>query len=64
MPFVSKTQQRFMFARHPKMAKEWADKTPNIKGLPEHVKGKKSKVYKKAYSEEKARLAKNRKKSS
>ncbi len=59
MPFVSKAQQRFMFARHPKMAKEWADKTPDIKGLPEHV--KKSKVYKKAYSEERNRLAHHKK---
>lgn len=45
MPLVSKAQQGWMFVHHPKMAKEWADKTPNIKGLPEHV--KKSKVYKK-----------------
>ena len=27
-----------MFAKHPEMAKEWADKTPSIKALPEHVK--------------------------
>ena len=26
MPFESKAQQRFMFAKHPEMAKEWADK--------------------------------------
>lgn len=38
MPFESKSQQRFMFAKHPEMAKEWADKTPNISALPEHVK--------------------------
>ena len=37
MPFKSKAQQRFMFAEHPKMAKEWADKTPDIKVLPEKV---------------------------
>ena len=41
MPFQSKAQQRFMFARHPKMAKEWAEKTPNIKELPEHVNARK-----------------------
>lgn len=34
MPFESKAQARFMFAKHPKMAKEWAAKTPNIKALP------------------------------
>lgn len=37
MPFKSKAQMRYMFARHPKMAEEWADKTKNIKALPEHV---------------------------
>jgi len=35
MPFKSKAQQRFMFSKHPKMAKEWAAKT-NFKSLPEH----------------------------
>jgi len=35
MPFKSKAQQRWMFARHPKMAKRWAKKTPNMKSLPE-----------------------------
>lgn len=44
MPFKSKAQQGFMFAaekRHelPKgTAKRWADHTPDIKKLPEHVK--------------------------
>ncbi len=37
MPFKSKAQQRFMFAKHPKMAKEFADATPDIKKLPEHL---------------------------
>lgn len=37
MPFTSKAQQRFMFAKHPKLAKEFADKTKNIGDLPEHV---------------------------
>jgi hypothetical protein len=31
-----------MFAKHPEIAKEFADKTPNMKKLPEHVKGLKS----------------------
>ncbi len=35
MPFKSKAQERFMFAKHPNMAKEWAAKTPDIKSLPE-----------------------------
>lgn len=38
MPFKSKAQQRFMFATHPRMAKRWADETPNMKKLPEKVK--------------------------
>lgn len=37
MPFTSKAQQRFMFAKHPKLAKEFAAKTENIGELPEHV---------------------------
>lgn len=28
---------RYMFATHPQMAKEWADKTPDINHLPEKV---------------------------
>lgn len=41
MPFQSKAQARYMFAKHPGMAKEWAEKTPSIKDLPEKVhKGK------------------------
>ena len=35
MPFKSKSQARFMFSKHPEMAKEWAAKTPSIKDLPE-----------------------------
>ena len=35
MPFKSKAQARFMFSKHPKMAKEWASKTSSIKSLPE-----------------------------
>lgn len=37
MPFKSKAQERFMFANHPEMAKEWASKTDQNK-LPEKVK--------------------------
>ena len=38
MPFKSKAQQRFMFATMPKRAEKWAKETPNMKGLPQHVK--------------------------
>lgn len=38
MPFKSQAQAKFMFAKYPKMAKEWAEKTPNIKALPKKVK--------------------------
>lgn len=40
MPFVSHSQQKFMFKFHPKMAKEFASKTMDFKSLPEHVKKK------------------------
>lgn len=38
MPFKSKAQQRFMFATMPKTAEKWAEKTPNMKNLPQKVK--------------------------
>lgn len=41
MPFESKAQQRFMFARHPKIAKRWAAETGDFKDLPEHKSQKK-----------------------
>jgi hypothetical protein len=34
MPFQSKAQVGWMFANKPAMAKEWADKTPDMKRLP------------------------------
>ena len=38
--FQSKAQQKFMFAKHPKLAKEFASKTSKeqYKKMPEHVK--------------------------
>lgn len=39
-PFQSQAQARFMFAKHPKLAKEFAAKTSSIKALPERVKKK------------------------
>lgn len=38
MPFVSRAQQRYMFSKHPEIAKEFAKKTVNIRGLPERKK--------------------------
>jgi hypothetical protein len=49
MPLKSKAQQSYLFAKHPEIAKEFADKTKNIKSLPEHVKKKgKAKAKKKS----------------
>ena len=42
MPFESKAQARYMYAKHPKIAKEFAEKTPSIKSLPEKIKDQKS----------------------
>jgi hypothetical protein len=42
MPFVSKAQARYMFMKHPKIAREFASKTSNIKKIPERVKKKKT----------------------
>jgi hypothetical protein len=38
MSFKSKAQARLMFKKYPAMAKEWADKTPSFRDLPERVK--------------------------
>ena len=42
MPFVSKAQQKFLYAREPEVAEEFAEHTPKsaYKGLPEHVRDK------------------------
>jgi hypothetical protein len=34
MPFKSMAQEHFMFAKHPKIAQEFAAHTPDMKGLP------------------------------
>lgn len=41
MPFKSQQQRKFMYAKHPEMAKEWEEKTPKSKKLPKKVKKKK-----------------------
>jgi len=38
MPFVSKAQQKFMWMKHPGIAKEFQAATPKNAKLPEHVK--------------------------
>ncbi len=45
MPFKSKAQARFMFAKHPAIAKEFAAKTSSIKSLPDYVNPKHSHPY-------------------
>lgn len=47
MPFKSKAQARFMFAKHPGIAKEFAEHTTSIKALPEKKKKGKMKLSKK-----------------
>jgi hypothetical protein len=37
MPFLSEVQRRFMFAKHPDIAKKWSREYGPQKGLPEHV---------------------------
>lgn len=43
MPFKSKAQRRFLFSQKPKIAKEFAAKTPKGKKLPEKLGKKKRK---------------------
>lgn len=38
MPFKSQAQERFMWAKHPKLAKEFEEDTPDNAKLPQHVK--------------------------
>lgn len=37
MPFKSQAQRAFLYAKHPKVAKEFAAKTPKGKALPKHA---------------------------
>ena len=50
MPFKSKAQQRYLFAKEPDVAEEFAEKTPkaSYKKLPEHVSKDKNRL--KAYT--------------
>ena len=40
MPFKSKAQQGYMFAKHPRIAKEMASKTRSMKSLPARKKAR------------------------
>jgi len=48
-PFVSESQRRYLWARHPKLAKRWADKYGTPKDLPEHK--SKGKLYRRVKKE-------------
>jgi len=37
MPFKSRQQEKWMYATHPEMAKQWAKETPKGKSLPKKV---------------------------
>lgn len=37
MPFKSEAQRRYMYARHPEIAKRWSAEYPNQGKLPAHV---------------------------
>ena len=41
MPFKSKAQRRFMYAKHPEMAKKWEAETPTGTRLPSKMGRKK-----------------------
>jgi len=47
-PFVSEAQRRYMWAKHPKVAREWADKYGTPRNLPERLNESKRKAYKNA----------------
>ncbi len=38
MPFQSKSQAKFLYAKHPDIAKRWSAEGYGWKGLPEHKK--------------------------
>ena len=50
MPFESQSQRRFMYAKHPDIAKRWEEETPTGKRLPRKL-GKKRKPVKRSRNE-------------
>lgn len=43
MPFRSMAQRKFMYAKHPDIAKRWSSEYPNQGKLPVHVKKQQNK---------------------
>jgi hypothetical protein len=43
MPFQSEAQRRFLFAKHPEIAKRWSHEYSSNKNLPMHKKSKSKK---------------------
>jgi hypothetical protein len=41
MPFKSEAQRRYLYAKHPAVAREFESKTPKGKKLPKHAKKRK-----------------------
>jgi hypothetical protein len=41
MPFKSKAQEKWMWAKHPQMARQWENHTSDRGALPDKVKAKK-----------------------
>lgn len=58
MPFKSESQRRYLWAKHPELARRWADEYPNQKKLPKHV-GDKEQETSKTAAEWIARLCPN-----
>jgi len=48
MPFKSEAQRRFLYATDPKLAEEFAEKTPEGTTIPDKVSARKSAIMKKA----------------
>jgi hypothetical protein len=44
MPFRSEAQRRFLFLKHPDIAKRWAHKYGTPKSLPMHVQAAKARL--------------------
>lgn len=45
MPFASKAQRGYLYAKHPKVAAEFEAATPKGAKLPEHVKPKRKRLH-------------------
>lgn len=45
MPFQSESQRRFLWARHPEIAKKWAHEYPNQKNLPDKKRSMNKQLY-------------------